>query len=455
VLIELLRDAAVGTPERPLLLSPHGTTTYAACVERSEAFARGLQARAIRRFAIVVSDPASVIAHLAASTAIGAEACIYPARLDAAEVAAQAASFDHDVIVTDRTGTADLGWLAIADLPTDEGELPPAPEAAPALILTTGTTGKPKGARHDWRRLVAGVRRPDPAPVRWLLAYNLNQFAGLQILLHVLVSHSTLVVPESNQPRLALEAIREFEVTHASATPTFWRFIVALLDADTGPPLPLRQITLGGEAVPGPLLDDLKRRFPDANVSQIYASTEFGSSGSVGGERNGLPVAILQRDNTADVQFRVVEGQLEARSNVGMLGYYGDDDTTKGWRPTGDLVEISGDRLLFVGRTSEIINVGGVKVHPLPIEERVLGVDGVDIAHVYGRKNAMTGQIVAVDVVARADVDVDVLRDAVRDACASLPPAAQPRRIRFVDELDVRESKVARGAQPDERPAPR
>ena len=50
-----------------------------------------------------------------------------------------------------------------------------------------------------------------------------------------------------------------------------------------------------------------------------------------------------------------------------MRGYFGEADVwiPGDWRPTGDLVEVVGDRLLFTGRSSDVINVGGVKVHPL------------------------------------------------------------------------------------------
>src|SRR5207302_1178764 len=74
------------------------------------------------------------------------------------------------------------------------------------------------------------------------------------------------------------------------------------------------------------------------------------------------------------------------------------DDESE-WRPTGDLVEIRDDRIHFVGRKTEIINVGGAKVHPLPVEEAVCSVPGVQLAAVYGRPNAVTGPIVAVDLV--------------------------------------------------------
>jgi acyl-CoA synthetase (AMP-forming)/AMP-acid ligase II len=159
--------------------------------------------------------------------------------------------------------------------------------------------------------------------------------------------------------------------------------------------------------------------------------------------RNGLPASVLERGEDAPVQFRVVDGELHTKSRVGMLGYYGEPDVDDVWRPTGDLVEVRGDRIHFVGRTSEVINVGGVKVHPLPVEDVVSAVEGVELAHVYGRANPVSGEIVAVDVVARPGADEESLEDAIRAACAALPQAARPRRIRFVDDV-VRQQKIDR-----------
>ena len=89
---------------------------------------------------------------------------------------------------------------------------------------------------------------------------------------------------------------------------------------------------------------------------------------------------------------------------------------------------------MFRGRTSEVINVGGVKVHPLPIEERVGAVPGVDMARVYGRPNAMTGAIVAVEVVAAPGADTDARRRRhprrVRRPAGGRPAAQHPLRRR-------------------------
>jgi acyl-coenzyme A synthetase/AMP-(fatty) acid ligase len=442
-LFELLSGAAAEVPRQSVVLTPETALSYADCLARAERVATGLSARSIDRFAARVDDVADLVALLCASSLCGSEACVYPAALRAAEVDELAAQFEHHAVITDDV----VEELAAVDAP------PAAPAAAePVLILTTGTTGSLKGVRHDWRRMVAAVRHRDARPgARWLLAYNLNQFAGIQILLHVLASRATLVSGSTRDPRDAIAAMRDLGVTHVSATPTFWRLVLARLDPDAARALPIEQVTLGGEAVPSPLLEGLKERFPRARISQIYGATEFGTGVSVRDGRPGLPLSVLERPDDADVRFRIVDGELYVRSRVGMRGYHGADDEGGGWRPTGDLVEVRGDRIHFVGRASEIINVGGVKVHPLPVEHVVTRVPGVEAARAYGRANPVAGQIVALDVVARDDVDTDELAGAIRAACEELPPAARPRRIRFVDELEVRQNKLARNPAAAER----
>ena len=108
-----------------------------------------------------------------------------------------------------------------------------------------------------------------------------------------------------------------------------------------------------------------------------------------------------------------------------MLGYYDDEPVPDdGWRASGDLVEVVGDRIHFRGRASEVINVGGVKVHPLPIEERVARVPGVALAHAHGRPNALVGQVVALDVVLADGADAEAVDAAIREEFAEDPPGA-------------------------------
>jgi acyl-CoA synthetase (AMP-forming)/AMP-acid ligase II len=179
-------------------------------------------------------------------------------------------------------------------------------------------------------------------------------------------------------------------------------------------------------------------------VSQIYGATEFGMSGTVRDGNPGLPATLLDRGDDALVAFKIVDGELWVRSRVGMLGYYGEDDASDGWRGTGDLVELIGDRIVFRGRSSEVINVGGVKVHPLPVEDRVGAIPGVKLVRAYGRPSALTGSIVAVDIVPFEGADEEELYLTVKSACADLPAASRPRSINFVETIQTVGNKVLR-----------
>ncbi|MCK5891557.1 MAG: class I adenylate-forming enzyme family protein [Aeromicrobium sp.] len=450
---ELLRRVAAVDPARVAVVTHDGTRTYGQLADDALRVAAALTERGIRRFAIAEVEAAAVLPLLAGASLAGAEACQYPP--DAPDdLRSLVERFDHDVLVTDRDDLAGLApqvlgtgaLLGGASDPSVVVDPTPTDDVRPHLVLTTGTTGAPRGVRHDWNRLVRGTARVRPAPdERWLLAFGLHQFAGLQVLLHVAAAGSVLVAPAPRRPVEGLEAMRALGVTHASATPTYWRFLVAQLRSDGGPVPALRQVTLGGEAIPGPLLGELRATFPDAAVSQVYAASEFGSTGSMRDGRPGLSIDVLDRGDDADVDMRIVDGELWIRSRTGMLGYHGEPPIeADGWRATGDRVEIEGDRVLFRGRTSEIINVGGVKVHPLPIEERVAAVDGVVMARVYGRPNAMTGAIVALEVVAAPGTDEAELKTALKAACADLVPASRPRSITFVDEIVTTGSKILR-----------
>lgn len=439
-MIELLRRISDEDPGREAVCTHDRSYSYAELVEAAETTASAFVAAGITRAAVIEVEAFEVIAALAGASAAGTELCLYPPEPD--QVDALRSRFDHDRVF----GPGELSAFVAAT--TAKAVAGTAPVSRPHLVLTTGTTGAPRGVRHDWDRLLRGVGHVGSgAGQRWLLAFGLHQFAGLQLVLHVMAAGATLVAPAPRRPREGLRAIRELGVTHASATPTFWRFLLAEMKAGSHETFPLRQITLGGEAAPPGVLEALHRTFPSAQISHVYAASEFGSTGSVSDGRPGLPVAVLEREPGSAVEMKIVDGELWVRSHTGMLGYYGEDDVdADGWRATGDLVEVVGDRLEFRGRDSEVINVGGVKVHPLPVEDRVAAVPGVTGLRVYGRPNAVAGAIVAVEIVVEPGADPDDVVAAVRESCAELPGAAQPRSIKVVADIETKGDKVIRRA---------
>jgi acyl-CoA synthetase (AMP-forming)/AMP-acid ligase II len=462
-MILLLEAAVSAAPDRVAVVTREGSTSYRELLHRSRCVATGLRRRQINTFAIVEPDAARVIALLAGAALVGAEPCQYQPDTDPSELATHMGVLGHSTVVSRRDDLpASLHVIRPEELTADEPDGGAATDAPqPLTIRTTGTTGLPKAARHDWRVLgqtVASVR--PAAEQRWLLAYGPHQFAGIQVLLHVLACQGTLVAPFPRQPRDGLEALLNDGVTCVSATPTFWRFLLAEARSRKVELPRLQQVTLGGEASPADLLEEIMRTFPGAGVSQVYASTEFGSVTSVRDGLPGLAVDSLFSEANPTSSVRVQDGELWVRAEAGMLGYVGDDTPDAShdpsdasgadWKQTGDLVEIVGDRVIFRGRQSEVINVGGVKVHPLPVEERITALDSVAMARVFGRPNKLTGAIVAVEIVptgGAAGAEVDKIRFEVKAAVEDLPRAWHPRSITFVDSIETRGTKTVRGME--------
>lgn len=456
-MIRLLESAAARSPSHTAVVTSEGSASYGELLDDARRIAAALRRRGITRFAVVEADAAWVIRLLAGAALAGSEPCQYQPDTASGEFAEHAEALGHRVVVSRRTDLGDAFELVRPEeLAAEAPDEPVEPAAAqPVLIRTTGTTGLPKAARHDWDVLARTVARVQPRPEqRWLLAYGPQQFAGIQVLQHALASQATLVAPFPRQPKDGLAALLDEGVTCVSATPTYWRFLLAeARSRDVALPS-LEQITLGGEASPADLLEELRTVFPDARISHVYASTEFGSIASV---RDGLPgfgVDQLFSESNPTSNLRVVDGELWVRAAAGMLGYAGETgDEPPGaasgdeWHATGDLVEIVGERVVFRGRTSEVINVGGMKVHPLPIENRITALERVAMARVFGRPNPLTGAIVAAEVVPAggvAEADHDDLRQEIRAAVAELPRAWHPRSVTFVDAIETRGEKTVR-----------
>lgn len=296
------------------------------------------------------------------------------------------------------------------------------------MIETSGTTGVPKLARHDFARLcgrLRGVANSDGA--RWLLTYHPCSFAGLQVILTAAAAGAAVIAPRPGADVAELSAAASaFAATHVSGTPSFWR---GFLMSSPHPYPDLAAVTLGGEAADQSLLDHLRAAFPAAAIRHIYASTEAGALFAVADGREGFPVGWLE-SGVDGVGLQINDGELLVNSPRAMLA--GTE-----WLATGDLAEIRGDRVVFTGRKDGRVNVGGVKVSPEEAEARILAVEGVADALVAAVANPITGYLLTATIVPRPNADVESLRRAAREATADLPPAGRPRIIVFADALPL------------------
>ena len=387
-----------------------------------------------RRVGLTATDPSPYIAAAAALDWLGAHTFLI-GRRSPDEVESIRSRFDLEAVLGEEA------YEAAGRASTGAVEIPPAhPGGGRVTLLTSGTTGVPKAATHTWATLGSPVRKdPSLADSRWLCAYPLPLYAGIQVFLQAFLNWAALVVPASFDPRQAAATLVESGVTHASGTPTFWRQIIFFGGRDLLRRAALRQITLGGEAVTQDLLDRVRSLWPGVRIVHIYASTELGRLFSVTDGLEGFPIRYLEAAPEPGTVLRILDGELQAKSAHGMIGYEQEQDRaqdSESWRATGDLVEVRGDRVLFRGRSSDLMNVGGHKVAPLKIENTLRSVEGVADLRAYPRRSSLAGQIVALEVVPAPGSNEGDLRQSLLNAArAGLLPHEVPRIIDFVEAL--------------------
>jgi acyl-CoA synthetase (AMP-forming)/AMP-acid ligase II len=342
-----------------------------------------------------------------------------------------------------------LGALLIpADDKTSMGICELGDEAAASgpgsvTILTSGSTGEPKAARHTWEGISRPIRRMSDGtfPV-WLLTYRPQLYAGLQVSLQCFADHGTLVIPDSDmEPHAIVELMVKTGVQYISATPSFWRRLLMFSDGEHLGKVPLRQITLGGEIVDQAVLSKLQRVYPAARLVHIYATTELGRCFSVGDGLAGFPARYLDGPLPDGVELKVQDGELLVRSSNAMQMYdplSAAPCLANDWFSTGDLVAVRDGRVVFTGRKSEMINVAGSKVYPVEVERVIRAIPGVADTRVYGRVSSIAGELVVCDVVAESNVDPGILREQILSACrAKLTSPQLPRLIKFVDRIEL------------------
>jgi acyl-CoA synthetase (AMP-forming)/AMP-acid ligase II len=205
--------------------------------------------------------------------------------------------------------------------------------------------------------------------------------------------------------------------------------------------IPLLQITLGGEAIDQPILDKLRQHFPNARLLHIYATTELGRCFSVSDGKSGFPASYLNAAPPGAAELKVVDGELLVRSPNSMRMYdplSSQNSTISDWFATGDLVEVKDDRVYFVGRSSDMINVAGSKVFPIEVERVIRLIPGVSDVRVFGKASSIAGELVGCEIVASPDQDREALKEIVVRTCRTqLTSQQQPRLIKMVDRIDL------------------
>ena len=294
-------------------------------------------------------------------------------------------------------------------------------------IFTSGTTGQPKKVVHSISTLTRNVRLGEKyARQIWAYAYNPTHMAGLQVFFQAFENQNTLVNVFGKSREEVYAQIADKQITHVSATPTFYRLLLPFEKAYES----VVRVTLGGEKSDQHLYDAIGQIFPKAKINNVYASTEAGSLFAAKGDCFQIPEDIRDK-------FKVVDDELLIHKSL--LGSSESFKFTDDFYHSGDLIEWvdkEAGLFRFKSRKNELINVGGYKVNPGEVENAIMAMNGVRQALVYGKANSILGNVLCADVQLEDGFVLTEL-DIKKQLATQLQDFKIPRRIKFVEEMTL------------------
>jgi long-chain acyl-CoA synthetase len=427
-------------PSATAVVSGHAEYSYGWLTDRVSQMAEQFHANGVAAGAVVALEadfsPAGIAAFIALA---GANTIIVPLlRTSAAAIRSTA----HTIAKVEFRVLVDADEKVTTQYTAEEANHPYYKElrqkAHPGLVLfTSGSSGKPKAAVHDLAALLDKfhTRRDALRTVNFL---QFDHWGGLNTLLHTLSNGGTVFCLRDRTPDYVCHLIERYRIEALPASPTFFNLLLLSRAYERHDLSTLKIVSYGTEPMPQSTLSSLAKAFPWVRLHQTYGLIEVGVLRSKSLSNDSVWLKI----GGEGYQTRIVNGLLEIKAHSAMLGYLNAPSpfTADGWFQTGDAVETNGEYLRIIGRASEMINVGGEKVFPQEVESVVLEVENVADVLVYGRPNALLGNIVCADVSLEAPEDeVTVDRRIERYCRLRLAAYKVPLRIRVVDEVELSE----------------
>ena len=334
-----------------------------------------------------------------------------------------------------------------------ERSLEPAPAKPRFVILTSGTTGTPKGAQRSSPDGLLGIAALlDEIPFRsgktMMIAAPLFHSWGFFHFVMSLPTASTMVLRRRFDPEGTLRAVQESRADVLAVVPVMIQRILNLPDETLAAYdlSSLRITSLSGSALPGELATAWMDRFGD-NAYNLYGSTEVAyatiatpadlraAPGTAGRPPRGTTVRILDEDGREVPRGDV--GRIFVGNEMSFEGYTGGGgkEVIDGLVSSGDVGHIDPDGRLFIdGRDDEMIVSGGENVFPREVEDLLADHEAILEAAVIGVEDAEFGQRLKAFVVVRdgAEIDEARLKAYVK---ANLAGYKTPREVAFLDEL--------------------
>ena len=302
------------------------------------------------------------------------------------------------------------------------------------ILFSSGSTGKPKAMIHNLDTLIDSFKDKKEKSMNMLVFLMFDHIGGLNTVFNALCMGACLIIPKIKDAKTICELIEKYKIMVLPSSPTFLNLILISQEYKNYDLSSLRMITYGTETMPQSLLLKLKEVFPKVKFLQTFGTSETGISTTSSKSSNSLFMKLEDING----EYKIVENELWLRSKTQVLGYLNasmDSFTSDGWFKTGDLVEVDGEYIKIIGRSKEVINVGGQKVLPSEVESIILEMEEISDCMVYGEKNAITGQTVVCDVV--LNNKIENIKKRVRVFCKDRLEAYKiPTKVNVVDKTN-------------------
>ena len=473
-----IRIAADRDPDMLGLIDERGELTFAELDRRSNALANAWLAQGLDHtsvIAVLCRDHRGLIESMFASGKIGARLLLMNTGFARPQFAAVCEREGASALVYDEEFTEILGdvpasiprqlaWVDDDGAPQHEtldeliagggDELERKPKEPGGLVLlTSGTTGTPKGAPRHVTSPFAAAQLLDRIPLqpreRTFFGAPLFHGTGLSQFLITLGLGSTVLVRRRFDPRSTLEMLARHRVEELVVVPTMLQRILDLGADEIGryDTSALRIIFCAGSALPPEVGTRAMQLFGDV-VYNLYGSTEVAvatvatpadwkqAPGTVGRSPVGCTVRLYD-----DAGRRITKpdtiGRVFVGSGLKFGGYTGggSKEEIDGLLSSGDVGHFDADGLLFIdGRDDDMIVSGGENVYPVEIENLLLEHPAVADAAVIGVPDDEFGQRLKAFVVLRAGATLaaEEVRAHVK---ANLARHKVPRDVVLVDDL--------------------
>jgi len=453
--------------------------SYADLNARVNRLANGLLSIGVKRGDAVALSVGNRIEHLEiifATAKIGALAIPLDVKWKALELASVVAALEPRFIILQEDCVAefdrakelrDLSLLKTVSLSTDlgysgllHGQSSDEPDVRVeeenpfVVMLTSGTTGFPKGCLATQRTFVfhcinnaieKGLGAHDKAILSSPIYFN----AGRSFTLGIIYFGGTMILHERFDAEEVLKTIEREKVTYVGAVPTMCERMLHVLETKKYDTSSLRCLAITGGKVHPAVLDGLKKNLTP-NVYRTYASTDSGQMaiskpGDMDAKPNsaGRPVwcVDLRIVDDANNPVKVGEaGEIICQSPLATHGYYKNPQATNesfrdGWFYTGDLGYFDAEGYLFVaGRKKDMVKSGGISIYPLEIESVIYNHPDILEAAVIGVPDPQWGEAVKAVVVRKPDSQLK--SDELIGFCkARLSAYKVPKSVEFRDAL--------------------